>query len=78
MRVIETIPHTLMNIQILKMNDKYIIRFEAGPMEQIYKINPEEFCGIETLKQKLNEPGNDEQFIENFKKMKNLFTIFSK
>jgi hypothetical protein len=78
MRVIETIPHPLMNIQILKMNDKYIIRFEAGPMEQIYKINPEEFCGIETLKQKLNEPGNDEQFIENFKKMKNLFAIFSK
>lgn len=78
MRVIETIPHPLMNIQILKMNDKYIIRFEAGPMEQIFKINAEEFCGIETLKQKLNQQGHDEHFIENFKKMKNLFTTFSK
>lgn len=78
MRVIETIPHPLMNIQILKMNDKYIIRLEAGPMEQIYKINADEFCGIEMLKQKLNQQGHDEHFIENFKKMKNLFTTFSK
>lgn len=78
MRVIDTIPHPLMNIQILKMNDKYIIRFEAGPMEQIFKIKAEEFCGIEALKQKFNQQGYDELFIENFKKMKNLFTIFSK
>lgn len=77
MRVIETIPHPLMNIQILKMNDKYIIRFEAGPMEQIYKIPSENFCGIDELKKILNEEKNEE-FISLFKKMKEKINYFYK
>lgn len=41
------------------MNDKFIVRFEAGPMEQIFKFNRSEFNDLNSLKEKI-----DENFIE--------------
>ena len=37
------------------MNDKYQIRFEAGPMEQIFKIAQTEVKGIEGIHQLVDE-----------------------
>ena len=49
MRVIGNIPHPKLSITIFSMNDKYQIKFEAGPMEQIFKIPHNEINGIEGI-----------------------------
>lgn len=60
MRVIEQIPHESMTITVMQMNDKFQLRFEAGPMEQIFKFPVEEVGGLEGLKKKI-----DSAFIED-------------
>ena len=50
MRIIDSIPHQSMTISIFQMNDKYMVKFEAGPMEQIFKFSDEEVKGVENLK----------------------------
>lgn len=66
MRVIDTIPHPSIRISIFSMNDKYQIRFEAGPMEQIFKIAQNEVAGVEGIKKLV-----DEKFLENVTKQFN-------
>ncbi len=48
-----------MSISIFSMNDKYQIKFEAGPMEQIYKIAHSEVNGLEGIQKII-----DEEFLE--------------
>lgn len=55
MRVVDTIPHESMSITIMQMNDKYQVRFEAGPMEQIFKFSVEEVGSLEGLKKRIDE-----------------------
>jgi hypothetical protein len=55
MRIIDSIPHQSMTISIFQMNDKYQVKFEAGPMEQIFKFNVEEVRGVENLKKLITE-----------------------
>ena len=50
MRIIDSIPHQSMSISIFNMNDKYIVKFEAGPMEQIFKFRVEDVKSVENLK----------------------------
>ena len=59
MRVIGNIPHPKISITVFSMNDKYQIRFEAGPMEQIYKIPHSEINGMEGITKMV-----DNEFIE--------------
>lgn len=54
MRIIDTIPHESMTISIFQMNDKFQVRFEAGPMEQIFKFHLSEIKSLENLKLQLN------------------------
>ena len=49
MRVIATIPHPEMRISIFHLNDKYLVKFEAGPMEQTYKFSQQETGGPDQL-----------------------------
>jgi len=63
MRVIETIPHESITIQIFKMNEKFIVKFEAGPMEQAFKFDNDQIKSIEKLKEIINA-----EFIENVRK----------
>ena len=42
MRIIDTIPHPSITISIFQMNDKYQVKFEAGPMEQTFKFTTAE------------------------------------
>jgi hypothetical protein len=37
------------------MNDKYIVKFEAGPMEQAFKFNTHEIKSVGELKLIINE-----------------------
>ncbi len=39
MRTVGTIPHPQMMITIFLWNNKYLVKFEAGPYEQVYKID---------------------------------------
>lgn len=59
MRIIDSIPHTSMSISIFQMNDKFIVKFEAGPMEQAFKFFTEDVKSVEGLKKLI-----DEVFIE--------------
>ena len=55
MRIIGNIPHPSITISIFSMNDKYQIRFEAGPMEQIFKIAQTDVNGIEGINKLVDE-----------------------
>ncbi len=55
MRVIANIPHPKISITVFSMNDKYQIKFEAGPMEQIFKIPHSEVNGVEGIKQLIDD-----------------------
>ncbi|MGZ3900056.1 MAG: hypothetical protein ACXVNM_04160 [Bacteroidia bacterium] len=63
MRIIDNIPHESMTISIFQMNDKYMVKFEAGPMEQIFKFSVTEMKSVENLKTKMNT-----EFIETTRK----------
>lgn len=54
MRIIDSIPHESMTISIFQMNDKYMVKFEAGPMEQVFKFTVAEMQSVENLKSKIN------------------------
>ena len=54
MRIIDSIPHPSISISIFQMNDKYIVKFEAGPMEQAYKFYTEDVKSVERLKEIVN------------------------
>ncbi len=51
MRIIATIPHPKIRISIFQMNEKYILKMEAGNMEQAFKFSAEEMDGIENIRQ---------------------------
>ncbi len=60
MRIVDSIPHPSITISIFQMNDKYQVKFEAGPMEQTFKFNLAEVKSLENLKKII-----DETFIES-------------
>ena len=55
MRVIGSIPHPKITISVFSMNDKYQVRFEAGPMEQLFKLQHSEVDGIEGIRKLVDE-----------------------
>lgn len=55
MRIVGNIPHPQMTITIFMMNEKYIVKFEAGPMEQVYKLSQEKAKGLDHVKQIVDE-----------------------
>ena len=72
MRIIDSIPHPSMTISIFSMNNKYIVKFEAGPMEQSFKFSTDEIAGVEELKRKIND-----EFIERtMDRFKEMFLVY--
>lgn len=55
MRIIDSIPHPSITISIFQMNDKFIVKFEAGPMEQAFKFYIEDVKSVDGLKALINE-----------------------
>ena len=73
MRIIDSIPHPSISISIFQMNDKYIVKFEAGPMEQAFKFYTEDVKSVDGLKKLINEDFIDKvhaRFKEMFMQMK--------
>ena len=57
MRIIAEIPNPDCKISVFYMNQKYIVKFEKGNLEQSYKISEIDFIisGIEDIKKVINE-----------------------
>lgn len=55
MRIIDSIPHPSMSISIFQMNDKFIVKFEAGPMEQSFKFHTEHVKSLDGVKKIIND-----------------------
>ncbi|MFI5149609.1 MAG: hypothetical protein ACHQRM_07725 [Bacteroidia bacterium] len=49
MRIIATIPHPSIRISIFHMNEKYLVKLEAGPMEQTFKFDQGAVKGPEDI-----------------------------
>jgi len=45
MRVIAELPHPLCKITLFNMNQKYIVKFEQGTLEQSYKLSELDLSG---------------------------------
>ncbi len=50
MRIVGNIPHPDLLITVFAMNEKYVVKIEAGPMEQTYKIPMDSVAGLDGLK----------------------------
>lgn len=57
MRIIAEIPHPDCKISVFYMNQKYIVKFEKGNLEQSYKISELDYIitGIDDIKKVINE-----------------------
>lgn len=49
MRIIDSIPHPVWKVSIFHLNDKYAVKLENGPYEQIYKFK--DSTPLEAVKQ---------------------------
>lgn len=69
MRVVSTLhKHPKITTTIFQMNDKYIIKFEAGDMEQVFKLPQTEAGGIDAIDKMLTESFIN-KVIERFNEM---------
>lgn len=55
MRQVHSIPHPKYVITVYEHNQKYQIKFEAGPMEQVYKIEKERIGSLANLEKLIDE-----------------------
>jgi hypothetical protein len=60
MRIVGNIPHKDIRITVFHMNDKFIVKLEAGPMEQVFKFDQINHPGFEAIQKLI-----DETFIAN-------------
>ena len=50
MRIIDTIEHPILRISIFEMNQKYIVKFELGALDQSFKFSELDIINLEILK----------------------------
>ncbi len=55
MRVVKEIAHPECKITIFHWNNKYLIKLEAGPFEQTFKVNETDLSSEEDLYKIMNE-----------------------
>lgn len=73
MKIVGSIPHPQMTITVFMMNEKYIVKFEAGPMEQVYKLSQGKVAGMEHVQRIVDEQFRGEvmkKFGEMFESMR--------
>ncbi|MEZ4946260.1 MAG: hypothetical protein R2804_12070 [Cyclobacteriaceae bacterium] len=70
MRVIGNMVHAQCNITFFHWNNRYLIKLEAGPFEQTFKIQEYDLTSEEDLKKIVNEDFIN-QSIARFKDMAN-------
>jgi hypothetical protein len=73
MKIAGSIPHPKMTITVFIMNEKFIVKFEAGPMEQVYKLSQGKVRGMEHVQQIVDAQFQEEvlkRFGEMFESMR--------
>lgn len=73
MKIVGNIPHPKMTITVFMMNEKFIVKFEAGPMEQVYKLSQGKIAGMEHVQKIVDEQFQNEvlkKFGEMFESMR--------
>jgi hypothetical protein len=55
MRFIKEIPNDYCKTSLYSFNNKYIIKFEAGLMEQAFKVSEMDVSGQEEVEEMINE-----------------------
>jgi len=55
MRTLGTIPHPECLITVFSYNGRTLLRFEAGPMEQTFRLPGEEYPSIEAVQRIVDE-----------------------
>ena len=55
MRVVGEIPHPEVKITIFHWNNRYLIKLEAGPFEQTFKVEEYDLASEEEVKEIVNE-----------------------
>jgi hypothetical protein len=68
MRTLDTIYHPQMYIGIMYMNEKFILKFEIGPYEQVYKFTKEMAADVDAIK-KLCDESFQKQVMDIFDQM---------
>jgi len=69
MRIIDTIAHPHLRISVFEINDKYLVKVEGGPMEQVFKWDKSRVPSLEMVKQL-----TDEIFLtEAYQRFNNMF-----
>lgn len=68
MRVVGRIPHPSITITLFSYNERYIVKMEAGPMEQSYKVPTEQIGSLENL-QKVVDPTFLNECLKHFNAM---------
>jgi hypothetical protein len=56
MRFVQDIPHPHFRIGLYAWNSKYIVKIEAGPYEQTYKVSELDVADINDVLTMLDEP----------------------
>lgn len=56
MRFVHDIPHPQFRIGLYAWNGKYIVKIEAGPYEQTYKVSEMDIAGADSVQTMLDEP----------------------
>jgi hypothetical protein len=72
MRIVAEVPHPVMKISIFSWNEKYHLKFEAGPFEQTYKIKQLDVTGVEDVKNMVTDEFCA-RVLERFKAMRDDF-----
>jgi hypothetical protein len=68
MRVVGEIPHPEIKITIFHWNNRYLIKLEAGPFEQTFKIEEYDLTSEDDVKKVVSE-GFIQQSIARFNEM---------
>lgn len=69
MRIIGSIPHPVLKITVFQLNMKFAVKFEAGMMEQTYKIRESDSINKLSDIDVLIDDQFKDQVLEHFKEM---------
>ncbi|MEZ5004229.1 MAG: hypothetical protein R2730_14455 [Chitinophagales bacterium] len=69
MRIIGSIPHPVLKITVFQLNMKFAVKFEAGMMEQTYKIRESDSINKLSDIDVLIDDQFKDQVLEQFKEM---------
>jgi hypothetical protein len=69
MKIVGEIPHPSCKITIFSWNNKYIVKFERGALEQTFKVSEYDLSGEENFKELVSTESFIEKVLRRFDEM---------